>query len=1106
MNKKITIMLLVPILLLSIFPSIFVLPVRSLDGALDEILVEPTGSVYNSSIVLENGVDYIIEASGAYKDEPNVGSFTDAQYYTKDNWATWHMNDVPGFEGLTTGGLFIEGWPIDYKPWGEYNSEHVYTYVYEGTGENIGFWIYDSWTPGGPAGENGVYDNDSGILTVKIYLDDRNDDLVGYWTFDEGSGSTAYDSSEFGNDGIIHSATWTEGIVGNALQFNGVNSWVQILNDPSLSGLSGITLEAWIKEDVVSANVKGIISKCTGVAHPTYNAEYYLGLYGDDLAFHSSNYNYIAHDTIVDGINEANTWYYVVSTWEGDSYSMYIDGVPLTSGSCVPQSMYSNSIDVQIGRHGTYSWTYFQGIIDEVKIYNYARTSEQILADYELSKPGDPLPDLSLTFNGLTKTNVSEGEQLGIEVTVSNIGDKIANDVLVSLVQSAEFDFPIVSPEKNVLLSWNFGDIQPGDSLTYILNWYGAEVLNIDNEAVIVIVDPKNQIQESDEENNIVVAIPNTLTVVDYEFGFDSHVDGFSFENWDMSENEQLELIAEIEAELNSYVHYGGPIMNFLINQIYSHYADGGHCYGLAAVSSLYYTGDLAKPVLENTFDMSIQDVASDIVDYQINQFITNLIDQSTTMNLTSEYVKIKNSLSSDPQTPVNMRIRKLDQSGAHAITVINTYNLTDNKINIVLYDPNFPGMSVICTFDLEQNQLLWDKNCPHYIYDNAFVYNPLEQHTSNAIKKIVQDFFVDLMKNGKKILSFKCPIDIDIVDQYGRVISSKEGILNEIPDALVEIDENNALKTFYLPMDLTYDIIIDSYGTGGVEASMMVPWMTGATISELYFDVSPDSMAYGVIYPETMELTIDLDSNGDGIIDSTINSEVAIVEEDKIPPTISIQNPDSYGLYAASTTEEFLFTITDNLDSNPEVSAIMTDLTGNDFVINSGDPLPTQTGVYTLRIEATDFYDNTAVEEITFVVYDPDAGFVTGGGWITSPEGAYKADESLTGKATFGFVSKYKKGATVPDGNTEFIFQTADLKFSSTSYDWLVIAGTKAMFKGYGTINGEGNYQFILTAEDNGKTGDTFRIKITEIGGGIVYDNGLQTELEQGSIIVHTK
>jgi hypothetical protein len=151
-------------------------------------------------------------------------------------------------------------------------------------------------------------------------------------------------------------------------------------------------------------------------------------------------------------------------------------------------------------------------------------------------------------------------------------------------------------------------------------------------------------------------------------------------------------------------------------------------------------------------------------------------------------------------------------------------------------------------------------------------------------------------------------------------------------------------------------------------------------------------------------------------------------------------------------------------------------------------------------------------------VVYDPEGGFVTGGGWIDSPEGAYAADPNLTGKATFGFVSKYKKGAEVPTGETEFQFHVADLNFHSNAYDWLVVGGPKAMFKGIGTINGEGNYGFLLTAVDENLTPSTdvdlFRIKIWDKDDGdvIVYDNQMDaddeadptTEIAGGNIVIH--
>jgi PKD repeat protein len=174
--------------------------------------------------------------------------------------------------------------------------------------------------------------------------------------------------------------------------------------------------------------------------------------------------------------------------------------------------------------------------------------------------------------------------------------------------------------------------------------------------------------------------------------------------------------------------------------------------------------------------------------------------------------------------------------------------------------------------------------------------------------------------------------------------------------------------------------------------------------------------------------------------------------------------------------------------------------------------------GVYTIQLAVTD--DDGGVGESMFqyvVVYDPDGGFVTGGGWINSPEGAYPADPTLAGKANFGFVSKYKKGAAVPTGQTAFQFTVADLSFHSDSYDWLVIAGARARYKGTGSINSEGSYSFMLTAIDGEMAGgggsDKFRIKIWEKDTGtIIYDNQMgaaddadpATLIGGGSIVIH--
>ena len=132
-------------------------------------------------------------------------------------------------------------------------------------------------------------------------------------------------------------------------------------------------------------------------------------------------------------------------------------------------------------------------------------------------------------------------------------------------------------------------------------------------------------------------------------------------------------------------------------------------------------------------------------------------------------------------------------------------------------------------------------------------------------------------------------------------------------------------------------------------------------------------------------------------------------------------------------------------------------------------------------------------------------------------------ADTPLGGRATFSFVSKYLKGANKPSGNTEFRFQAANLYFTSNDYDWLVVSGARAQYKGIGAFNGVAGYRFLLTAVDGQVSGgggvDRFRIKIwhqdPDTQADVVdYDNQLDASTEGtlqegtaiggGSIVIH--
>ena len=153
----------------------------------------------------------------------------------------------------------------------------------------------------------------------------------------------------------------------------------------------------------------------------------------------------------------------------------------------------------------------------------------------------------------------------------------------------------------------------------------------------------------------------------------------------------------------------------------------------------------------------------------------------------------------------------------------------------------------------------------------------------------------------------------------------------------------------------------------------------------------------------------------------------------------------------------------------------------------------------------------------VLVVFYDANGGgFVTGGGTIDVLAGSYPAYPLLSGRANFGFVSKNQKGATVPDGQTELQFQVGNFNFHR-QYDWLVVSGAKAQYKGSGTVNGVSGYSFILTATDSaingGGNADSFRIKIWN-SGGVVFDNKMggsddfaaspTQQIATGSIVIH--
>jgi hypothetical protein len=338
---------------------------------------------------------------------------------------------------------------------------------------------------------------------------------------------------------------------------------------------------------------------------------------------------------------------------------------------------------------------------------------------------------------------------------------------------------------------------------------------------------------------------------------------------------------------------------------------------------------------------------------------------------------------------------------------------------------------------------------------------------------------------------------------------------LDPIPDQTIDEGDTITLTaSFADPDSASWTATVD-YGDGGGTQALAVDTVTKTmALSHMYVD----NGAYTV----TVSIT---DAEGASDTSSfvvTANNTAPALSSFLVAPSLVELSAHTVSASVDFTDLGILDTHTAAIDwgDGTTESATVSETEGSGSA--SGTHQYPATGVYTVTISATDKDGATSSSAFQYVVvYDSSSGFVTGGGWINSPIGACQLTNecsALTGKANFGFVSKYKKGATTPTGKTEFQFKAGDLNFHSSSYDWLIIAGHRAQFKGVGMINGGGNYGFMLFAIDAdltpSTTVDLFRIKIWDRDNGdlVVYDNELGsaddanpiTAIGGGSIVIH--
>ncbi|MGB5062941.1 MAG: LamG-like jellyroll fold domain-containing protein, partial [Candidatus Competibacter sp.] len=238
-------------------------------------------------------------------------------------------------------------------------------------------------TATGPAGSN--------TKTKTSYITVAGDSgLVAAYSFDEASGNTVVDTSGQGNHGAINGATRTTGKFGNALSFNGSSNWVTIPDADSLDLTTNMTLEAWIYPKNLADRRPILAKQGTTNGTPARGFMFSAGDYSGSGKVETELFKDESNSSSLTSSTALNTsgWQHVAFVYQyvadGTSkMTLYINGVAKGSSTTAVGPVQKNTQPLDLGR---YYWDssyarYFNGLIDEVRIYNRALSATEIASD-----------------------------------------------------------------------------------------------------------------------------------------------------------------------------------------------------------------------------------------------------------------------------------------------------------------------------------------------------------------------------------------------------------------------------------------------------------------------------------------------------------------------------------------------------------------------------------------------------------------------------------------------------------------------------------------------------------------------------------------------------
>ncbi|WP_455392135.1 LamG-like jellyroll fold domain-containing protein, partial [[Eubacterium] cellulosolvens] len=267
--------------------------------------------------------------------------------------------------------------------------------------------------------------------------------------FDEGYGTMTYDETPNNNDGTLHGPTWTsEGRFGKALEFDGVDDYVEIPDDESLHLTNAITIEAWAKTDSFGLWRTIAAKDKSGVSEWWFG---YNNLNRLQFKFNGQEgYNILANTVITD-----TDWHYLVGVYNGSHIYVFVDGAldsPPTSYFDINQDTGS----LKIGYTKKWDCCRWIGTLDEVVIHPRALSAEEIQQRYYTLDP-EPISQWHLNEgSGSTAYDAygdNDGTIVGATWTTGISGSALALDGINDYVKVPDDDTLDFGPGQDFSIS-----------------------------------------------------------------------------------------------------------------------------------------------------------------------------------------------------------------------------------------------------------------------------------------------------------------------------------------------------------------------------------------------------------------------------------------------------------------------------------------------------------------------------------------------------------------------------------------------------------------------------------------------------------------------------